>query len=106
MPYACEADGCTRANTTTCCQLLLAMMPGRGLTYSAARLLSTTACTGLIDEPSVMSTKRTLELLRTDLTQPQSWTSETRRPGCHSFRSATVLTSRRPCPSSPGMRTE
>lgn len=73
------------------------------LTYSAANVLSTTTWTGLIDEPSVMSMKRTLELLRTDLTHPETSTSGTLAAGPHALRSATVLMSRW---HSPGTRTE
>lgn len=59
--------------------------------YSVESFLSTTACTGLIEEPSVMSMNRTPELLRTDRTQPQTSTSGTLVPGFHALRSATLL---------------
>lgn len=62
-----------------------------GASYPIARALSTTACIGRMEDPSVMSTKRTPELLRTDRTHPETSTSRTFVSGRHALRSATVL---------------
>lgn len=45
-----------------------------GLSYSCMSSFLTTACKGVLEEPSEMSRKRTAELLRTFLTQPSTWT--------------------------------